>query len=185
MHSRNPERASLHRLMAFAQSIRVRRMIEGIAVEPKQTFWIMTMNLLLDAAAIDWCKVFGSRDEDTHWTQVIPKDRHDDVRAGLLSALGFSASDWEAYRNSILDFRNQMVAHHDLDATVAKYPHYDPAFAAAEFMFFEIRSLVASDALGDIPSSLDRWSGTVAGNMSAIVRAAFGASAQLGSNIRS
>lgn len=183
MQSRNPDLASLHRLMAFAQSVRVRRMIEGIAFEPKQTFWIMTVNLLLDAAAIDWCKVFGSWDEGTHWTQVIPKERHEDVRAGLLSALGLSANDWDAYRNSIVGFRDQMVAHHDLNATVAKYPHYDLAFAAAEFMFNEIRNLADPDALGDIPSSLDRWSGTVAGNMAAIVRAAFGASAQFGTNV--
>jgi hypothetical protein len=183
MHSRNPDLASLHRLMAFAQSVKVRRMIEGIAREPKQTFWIMTMNLLLDAAAIDWCKVFGSWDDDTHWTQVIPKERHEDVRARLLSTLGLSANDWEAYRNGIVGFRDQMVAHHDLDATVAKYPHYGLAFIAAEFMFAEIRNLADPYSLGAIPSSLDRWSGTVAGNMSAIVRAAFGASAQLGPNV--
>ncbi|MCZ2078026.1 MAG: hypothetical protein LC130_23845 [Bryobacterales bacterium] len=59
-------------------------MIEEIALEPKQTFWIMTLNLLLDAAAIDWCKVFGSWDEHTHWTNVIPNERHEEVRADLL-----------------------------------------------------------------------------------------------------
>lgn len=169
--------------MAFAQSVKVRRMIEAIALEPKQTFWIMSMNLLLDAAAIDWCKVFGSWDEDTHWTQVIPKERHDDVRADLLIAMGLGADDWDAYRKNIVRFRDQIVAHHDLNATVAKHPHYDLAFAAADFMFTEIRSLADPDSLGGIPSSLDSWSTTVAGNMSAIVKAAFGASAQLGSNV--
>lgn len=184
MHSRNPALASLYRLMAFAQSVRVRRMMQDIALEPKQTFWIMVVNLLLDAAAIDWCKVFGAWDEDTHWTKVIPKEWHEDVRANLLNTLGLSKDDWEAYRNSIVGFRDQIVAHHDLNATVAKYPHYDLAFAAADFMFTEIRRFSDPDSLGGIPTSLDRWSGTVAGNMSAIVRTAFGASAQLGSNVR-
>ncbi|MCM5570063.1 hypothetical protein M6I34_06050 [Burkholderiaceae bacterium FT117] len=183
MHSRSPALASLHRLMAFAQSVMVRRMIEGIALEPKQTFWIMTVNLLLDSAVIDWCTVFGSRAEDTHWTRVIPKERHADVRAGLLSALVLSADDWEAYQNSIVVFRDQMVAHHDLNAAVERYPHYDVAFAAADFMFTVIRDLADPDSLGGVPSSLDFWARTVAGNMSAIVRAAFDASAQLGSNI--
>ena len=183
MHSRDPHLASLHRLMAFAQSVRVRRMIEGIALEPKQTFWILTINLLLDAAAIDWCKVFGSWDEDTHWTRVLPKERHEDVRASLLTATGLSAEGWEAYRDRVVDFRNQLVAHHDLNATVAKYPEYDVAFAAADFMFTAIRELADADTLGGIPACLDRWSNTVAGNMSAIVRASFGASAQLGSNV--
>jgi hypothetical protein len=169
--------------MAFAQSVRVRRMIEGIALEPKQTFWIMNVNLLLDAAAIDWCKVFGSWDEDTHWTKVIPKERHEQVRASLLNEVGFNAEGWEDYRVSIVRFRDQMVAHHDLNATVKKYPQYDVAFAAADFMFTAIRDLADPESLGGIPSSLDRWAGTVAGNMSAIVRAAFGASAQLGPNV--
>mgnify|MGYP007049657653 CR=1 FL=1 len=169
--------------MAFAQSVRVRRMIEDIALLPKQTFWIMTVNLLLDAAAINWCKVLGSRNEDTHWSQVIPKERHEEVRTSLLSALGINAENWEDYQNSIVEFRDQLVAHHDLNATAAKYPNYDLAFAAANHIFSTIRSFADPDSLSGVPSSLDRWSNTVAYNMTAIVKAAFRSSAELGSNI--
>ena len=159
-------------------------MIEGIALEPKQTFWIMTITLLADAAAIEWSKVFGSRDEDTHWTKVVPKEQHKDIRAAMLRELNLSQKEWEAYRDSIVDYRNQMVAHHDLDAAVAKYPHYDKALVAAYFMFDRLRGFADPDWLGGIPTSLDRWSNTVSGNMSPIVRAAFDGSAALGSNVR-
>ena len=159
-------------------------MIEGIALEPKQTFWIMTINLLADAAAIEWSMVFGSRGEDTHWTKVVPKEQHDGVRAALLRELSFSQKEWAVYRDSIVDYRNQVVAHHDLDAAIPKYPHYDKALVAAYFMFDTLRSFADPDWLGGIPTSLDRWSDSVAGNMSAIVRAAFRGSASLGSNIR-
>lgn len=169
--------------MAFAQSIQVRRMMEDIVLEPKQTFWIMTVNLLADAAAVEWSKVFGSRNEDTHWTRALPKDRHDEIRADLLKAIGISQPEWERYRNSIVSYRDQIVAHHDLDATVANYPRYDMAIEAANFMFDQLRNAADPDALGGIPTSLDRWSRTVAGNMSAIVRKAFEASASLGSNV--
>lgn len=168
--------------MAFAQSIHVRRMIEGIAIEPRQTFWIMTMNLLADTAAVEWCKVFGAWEEDTHWTRVVPKERHDDIRSDLLRALGLSQAAWEEYRNSIVSYRDQMVAHHDLDATVPNYPHYDQAIVAASFMFDQLRNFADPNFLGGIPTSLDRWSQTVARNMSAIVKIAFEASASLGSN---
>lgn len=183
MHSRHPILAPLHRLMAFAQSIKVRRMIERIALDPKQTFWIMTVNLLADAAAIEWCKVFGSWDEDTHWTKVVPGKQHDQVRAALLRELGFSQSEWDAYHDGILRYRNELVAHHDLNATVAKYPHYDKAMVAANFMFDVLRSIADHDHLGGIPTSLDRWSNTLADNMSVIVGKAFQASATLGSNV--
>ena len=185
MHSRHPVLAPLHRLMAFAQAIKVRRMIEGIALEPKQTFWIMTMNLLADAAAIEWAKVFGSWDEDTHWTGVIPRERHDEVRAALLTELGFTDKEWAAYRDGIVSYRNELVAHHDLDATVAKYPHYDKAIVAANFMFNQLKRVADPDQLGGVPISLDTWSTRVAGNMSVIVRKAFEASASLGSNVPS
>src|SRR5689334_21852435 len=111
--------------MAFAQSIRVRRMIAEIALEPKQTFWIMTVNLLADSAAIEWSKVFGSRGEDTHWSRVIRKSEHNEVRSALLQKLGLSQEEWETYRGNIVQYRNEIVAHHDLEATVAKYPQYD------------------------------------------------------------
>ncbi len=182
-HSRHPVLAPLHRLMVFAQSVQVRRMIEGIALEPKQTFWIMTVNMLADAAAVEWCKVFGSWDEDTHWTRVLPKELHNKIRADLLAVIGLTQAEWKEYRSSIVSYRDQMIAHHDLDATVGKYPHYDVAILAANFIFDQLRNIADPDALGGIPTSLDHWSGTVAGNMSAIVRKAFSASASLGSNV--
>lgn len=158
-------------------------MIEGIALNPKQTFWIMTVNLLADTAAVEWCKVFGSWDEDTHWTRVIPKERQDEIRVGMLKAIELTQEEWEEYWNSIVSYRNQMVAHHDLDSTVDKYPHYDVAILAANFMFDQLRNIAEPDSLGGIPTSLDRWSKTVAENMSAIVKKAFEASALLGSNV--
>jgi hypothetical protein len=183
VHSRHPVHAALHRLMVFAQSIKVRRMIEGIALEPKQTFWILTMNLLADSASLEWSKVFGSWDEDTHWTRIVPKARHDEVRAALLVELGFTQAEWKAYRNEIVAYRNEIVAHHDLDATVVKYPRYDKGIVAANFMFDILRGIANPDQLGGIPTSLERWSNTVAGNMGVIVRKAFDASATLGSNV--
>jgi hypothetical protein len=182
-HSRHPLLAPLHRLMCFAQWVQVRRMIEGVAVEPAQTFWNMNINLLADAAAIEWAKVFGSRDEDTHWTKAFPAERQDEIRAALLAHVGLTADQWAQYRDTIVNYRNQIVAHHDLDADVEKYPHYDVAVSASNFMFDQIRNVADPDWLGGIPTSLDRWSRGVAGNMSAIVKKAFEASAKLGSNV--
>jgi hypothetical protein len=183
-HSRDPIVAPLHRLLAFAQAARVQRMIEEIASDPTQTFWIMTINMLLDTTAVEWSKVFGSNKEDTHWTHVFPEKRHDEIRAGLLKAVDQSEEEWKKYRESIVSYRDQIVVHHDLDATVAKYPNYDVALLAANYMFDQIRAVADQDGLGGIPTRLDRWSEGVAGNMRAIVKKAFEASATLGSNVR-
>jgi hypothetical protein len=169
--------------MAFSQAVHVKRMIEGVALEPKQTFWIMTINLLAESATVEWCKVFGSWDEDTHWKNAVPANQHDQVHAELLAVVGLGKNEWVAYRESIVDYRNQIVAHHDLNATVAKTPQFDVALTAAAFMFEKLRKLADPDLLGGIPTDLPRWSATVAKNMAAIVTKAFAASATLGSNI--
>ena len=183
MHSRDPLIATLHRLMAFAQAVHVRRMVQGIALEPKQTFWIMTMNLLIESASIEWCKVFGSRDEQTHWTQSFPNEAHEELRAQLLAKLGLTLKEWEKYRDTIVGYRNQVVAHHDLNASVAAYPQFDSALMAADFMFAQFRGRADQDWLGGIPTSLDRWARRVSANMEPIVRRSFAASAELGSNV--
>ena len=183
MHSQDLFIAQLHRLMAFAQAVYVRRMVEGIAVKPKQTFWIMTMDLMMESAAIEWSKVFGSWDEQTHWKRALPEDTHSTVRDGLLQAIGMNLSDWESYRDTIVRYRNEMIAHHDLDASVAAYPQFDPALKAANFMFDQLRSKADQDWLGGIPISLGPWAYRVADNMAPIVEKAFRASAELGSNV--
>jgi len=183
MHSRDQHIAALHRLMVFTQAVHVKRMIESITVTPRQTFWIMTTNLLMESAALEWSKVFGSRDEDTHWTRAVPSGEHKRVRELLLSSLGMDQVQWTAYRDSVVGYRNQLVAHHDLAASVAAYPKFDPALVAASFMFDQIRAAADQDWLGGIPTSLDNWAKTVAGNMSAIVKKAFASSSELGSNV--
>lgn len=182
MQSQEQVVASMRGLMKFSQSVLVSRKIREISLEPKQTFWVMTLNLLFDTAAVEWCKVFGSFSEGTHWKNVVPKNQHDDVRKRLLDAIGFNQSEWEVYHQTIIDFRNQMVAHHDLNATVTKYPNYGPALIASNFIFSEIRSLADPDFLGGIPLSLDVWSQGIANNMTPIVKKAFEASAKLGPN---
>lgn len=183
MHSRNHHIATLHRLMLFAQAVHVKRMIERIAAEPKQTFWIMTMNLLMDSAALEWSKVFGSSNEDTHWTQVFPNEAQERIRAELLQRLKMQQADWERYRDSVVGYRNQLVAHHDLAASVAAYPRFDAALVAASVVFDQVRAAADQEWLGGIPTSLERWARTVAGNMSAIVVKSFAASAELGPNV--
>ena len=185
MHSRDPVFASLHRLMAFAQALQVYRMVVEVAREPKQTFWNMTINLLFDAAAVEWSKVFGSWGEDTHWTKALPPDQHDTIRAALLAHLGLTTEQWAAEQEAIKAYRDEHVSHHDLASTIAKLPRYDIPYKAACFMFARIRVVADQAWLGGIPEDLERWSTHVASSMRVIVRKAHAATATLGSNVPS
>ena len=96
-HWRNPIRASLECLARFAQNVKVARMAAEITREPRQTFWIATINLFFDSAAVEWSKVFGSYNQDTHWTNVIPKVQHEGVRKALVARLAVTEEEWKTY----------------------------------------------------------------------------------------
>ena len=183
MTSNDPIHAPLHCLMAFSRSVHVRRMVERIALEPKQTFWIMVMNQMMQSASLEWSKVFGSWEEKTHWTKFFPEQQHGEIRAGLLVFIGMGAEDWAVYRETIIGYRNQLVAHHDIDAEIKKNPQFDFALSAACYMFDRLREKADPDWLGGIPISLDRWAKSAARHMAPIVNKAFAASAKLGSNV--
>jgi hypothetical protein len=183
MHSTDRFIAPLNCLMRFAQSVHVMRMIEELTAEPKQNFWIMTRNLLFQSAAIEWCKVFGSNKDLTHWTKVLPISKENELRSDLLIELQIKLEDWSSYREKIVNFRDQMVAHHDPNAEIAVYPQFDLALRAAEFMFQRIRESADEDWLGGIPLCLDAWAKRVADHMRPIVERSFSASAVLGPNV--
>lgn len=184
MHSRHKVIAPMRCLLDFAQSVKVKRVLEANAMEPAQTFWRYLMGVMSDRAAIEWSKVFGAHGDDTHWTRAISTDQHDDTRRELLNALGMNDADWTSYRDSIVGYRNQIAAHHDLDADVKKYPHYDIALKAAYSIYARLYLHVNDNERGGLPESLKRWSDTVARNMTPIIRHAFEGSAKLGSNMK-
>ena len=170
-------------LLDFSQAVKLKRVLEVNAMEPAQTFWRYLMGVMTDRAAIEWCKVFGSRQDDTHWTRATPRGQHDRIRQGLLAAIKLDEKGWANYRVSVVDYRNQIGAHHDLDANVLKYPHFGVALQAAYYLYDRLNELLKDEERGGLPESLERWSNTVAGNMTPIVRHAFAGSAKLGSNM--
>jgi len=160
-------------LLEFAQAVKVKRMLTEEASDPAQNFWHYINGTLMDLAAIQWCMVSGSDENDTHWKRVVLKDQHDAVRSDMLKAIKLDADGWKAYWSSVVDCRNQLAAHRDLQAKVMSFPHYDPALAAADFMYTRLYPM---GDVGDLPQRLDVWSNHVANNMAAIVRVAFKAS---------
>ncbi len=91
--------------------------------------------------------------------------------------------EWEAYRELLIGYRDQLAAHHDLEADVKNYPKYDAALVAADFMYAELLSRLPDEKAGGLYLELERWSATVARNMRPIVKTAFESSARLGSNV--
>lgn len=127
--------AQLFRLGHVARSIAIKRALTATDPDPKLNFWRLIMGNQLDAAVLEWCKVFGSHGEATHWKNVVPPAEHDKYRADLWAELGVSADQWEAYWEEMKVYRDNLVAHHIEANKVPKYPQLDLALKSSVFHY--------------------------------------------------
>jgi hypothetical protein len=79
------------------------------------------------------------------------------TRQELYAQLGMSKNQWREYRQTLVDFRNQMAAHHDLNAAIEKYPDFDVALKAGASSYCSSCTPVSSPSkrhAGDLPGSI-------------------------------
>jgi hypothetical protein len=105
-------------------------------IKDHKEFWASTVDGHLKLATVAWCKVFGSRKEDTHWARTpagnIPKPAKDDFRQRVCSTTGFTPEQWETSHTRMLAFRDKYVAHLDIGNPLADpVPEFDAALQIA------------------------------------------------------
>lgn len=113
--------------------------------EPHLNFWRLIHGNQLDIAVLEWCKVFGSDGEITHWKKMVPHANHDQFRDELFKAVGITSKEWAAYWNEMKSYRDNLVAHHIELNNVTNYPVLDLALKSSCFYYSylikELRSL--------------------------------------------
>ena len=137
--------AHLFRLVHLARSTEMKRALTEVDATPHLNFWRLIHGNQLDSAVLEWCKVFGSDGEATHWKKIVPPARHDQFRDGLFRAVGVTAEEWDAYWKEMKAYRDNQVAHHIELNRVANYPVLDLALRSSCFYYSylikELRSL--------------------------------------------
>jgi hypothetical protein len=66
-------------------------------------FWTLTSDAHLLRATINWCMVFGTDSNPTHWKRLTSNDNNQ-FRDGLLNTLGISSDQWLQYWTSVRIF---------------------------------------------------------------------------------
>jgi hypothetical protein len=122
--------------------------------ELKSPFWTLTIDAHLVQSIIYWCMVFGSEGcNPTHWKHLSESnvDRlRESFRQFLFTRTNFTASTWETYWKEIVDFRNEYVAHRELNYK-KPVPYLDFALEVA-FVYDEwIRHIISPDILEEPP----------------------------------
>lgn len=101
----------------------------------EQNYWILIFNNFLEIAVLEWCKVFGSNTDTTHWTNHINDEAG--FRSNLLKRLNLTQPEWDNYWQEMKNYRDKVVAHHEYDPKITNYPDFSHALESCYF-YYEI-----------------------------------------------
>jgi len=119
----------------FVRTALLKSVLHDALPDTKIDLWRIMMGGALDLAVIDWCKIFGSREEDTHWTKLVPNTDHVVFREGLLRAIEMNEDQWSEYHGQVKGYRDEFAAHQDLAPSTKHFPKLDTALTAAYYYY--------------------------------------------------
>ncbi|KAB2823089.1 hypothetical protein [Aliivibrio finisterrensis] len=86
-------------------------------------------NTLLSDATIQWCKLFGTDSESTHWKKLIIN--HSGFREYLFETIKQDKNGFREYQLSMLTFRDKWVAHYESNFPHGTVPLFEIAVSSA------------------------------------------------------
>lgn len=169
--------AHVFRLVGMVRSAHLKRALAAIDPEPKLNFWRLIYGNLLDVAVLEWCKVFGTHAEPTHWKNVISD--HDAFRKALLAALQIDEATWVAYWEEMKNYRDNLVAHHIQNGKVTHYPKLDLALESAYFYYAHLIKELRALGEARFPDDLKMYSQNFEAQATDIAKAALIATSKM------
>jgi hypothetical protein len=124
-------------IASLVRTIHLRRTLHAVSPTPSLVFWRVIYGNLTDTAVLEWCKLFGSDDEQNqpvHWKNVAADPEQ--FRKELLSVLKIYDSKWRSYWAEMKRYRDQVAAHHDQRRVeIRNHPIFDLALESAYFYY--------------------------------------------------
>lgn len=142
-------------LVQIVRCIQMKKVLSEVDPDPKLNFWRLIHGSFMDLPALDWCKIFGSDAEPTHWKTV--NSDHNEFRKSLLGHLKISEKEWADYWVHMKDFRDKLVAHHSSNTSVDKYPEFDIALRSSYFYYDHLRN-ISTESNSDPIENLESYS---------------------------
>lgn len=117
-----------------------------------EQFWIHSLNSFLNNAIIQWCKVFGTDSNESHWKKAINEydiNFQEAIKDEILKSTNFSFDEWKNYHKEMRNFRNVYSAHRHT-SNLPLVPFLDKAFKVTttyfDFMHRELPLLWSQDS---------------------------------------
>ena len=138
-YDRSIVRIHLYQLALIVRNVAYYRALDAVKKGWDKNYWIFIYNNHLDIAILEWCKIFGSNGEKTHWKNVVPTKDQREFREQMLKYIGVSADEWEAEWKVLTGYRNRHLAHHDFSPKRDVYPNLDPVLKSSTFYYQWLR----------------------------------------------
>jgi hypothetical protein len=123
-------------------------------LELRSPFWTFTIDAHLIRAVILWCGVFGSEGcNPTHWKRLSEGNvdcLRESFRESLFRQTAFTPATWATYWREMVDFRNEYIAHRELNYN-KHVPYLDRALEVAYVYDGWIRDIISPDILEEPP----------------------------------
>ncbi len=168
---------AVQRLGMIVRCIHQKRALTDIEKKPQLNFWLLIYGMLLDVAVLEWCKLFGTDSEPTHWKRVVADP--DRFRSDLLMALAIDELRWMEYWQDMKNYRDRHVAHHNWDLSIIDhYPELTLALKSSYFYYSYVIAELRTRGETRFPADLDEYCARFAHQAGEIGRAALAATAR-------
>jgi len=151
--------AALQVMVNVVRCIALKRALAATDPDPSLNFWRLLHGNLLDAAVLDWCKLFGSDDEERqllHWKRFFADG--DDFRTGLLAHVQLGKDEWQCYWQRMKRYRDQYVAHLDFNRRdISHYPDLGPALASVCYYYSHLNAELRTKGEARFPHNLGEY----------------------------
>ena len=144
-----------YRLVYIAKNVAHHRSLNSFRDDFHQSYWILISSNFLDVAILEWCKVFGSKSDATHWTSNVPDDAT--FRTGLFEKLKVTEAEWSAYWECVKTYRDKVIAHYDSTSTVNDHPDFCLALKACFYYYDMLNKQLKRGSIGGYPESLEDY----------------------------
>lgn len=116
-------------------------------------FWTLTIDAHLLRATINWCMVFGSETEPTHWKYLAEQSESHarNFRDGLFRETSLSEVGWQEYWTDMKRFRDKWVVHRELEKFSDPVPDFDTALKVAYHYDRWVRNIIYPDKCTEPP----------------------------------
>jgi hypothetical protein len=146
-------------LVSLVRTIQLRRTLHAVWADPPLNFWRVIYGNLTDMAVLEWCKLFGSDDDQNqpiHWKNIAPDPEA--FKKAMLASLGIYESKWRSYWTEMKRYRDQSVAHHDeRRRDIKRFPTFDLALESAYFYYEFVLTELRKIGIDQQPRDLRRY----------------------------